>query len=169
VNDYPEQSLKISEMKIPHIFIIVLILLLGSCSESEDLNEEVKIETNSDILTSKSPWQFERFTLIRIMEKENDTITEENVMKIVNDSYKGLALNFKKDGTGFTVFPGDDDHNWTWSFNRQDEICFNEVCDDEKMVEVKLIDDGFQFTQTSFSPEDENGNSALCVGRYFFR
>ena len=146
--------------------LLLGLMLFAACSNDDTAEKEA---SDTDILISNSPWKFERFELIEIAEKENDTTTGAWVEKIVNESYQNLTFTFKEDGTGFTTFPEDINLTWTWAFNGDSQICFEGICDDESWTTITLSNKSLSFETISFSPEDEQGNSAKNKGKYHFK
>lgn len=154
---------------IYRISILVLsVAFLTACSAEELINEK---PSNTEMLTSNSPWKFDNFKLAWVTKTEKDTLTNQEIENEISDSYKNLEFTFNTDGTGLTTIPNAEEEpiTWTWFFNGNNKICFEGVCDADSFMDIKLSENSFSFDLIAGSPSNTEGENIIYQGRYVFK
>jgi len=154
-------------MKNRYIISIILFafLLFTSCSVEDLIKEE---PDNTEILVSNSPWKFESFKLAWATKTEKDTITDQEIEREVNDSYKDLEFTFNADGTGQTTAPNAEVEFlvWDWFFDGSNKICFGATCGADSFTSIQLSENSFSFDLTAGAPSNTEGEKIIYSGRY---
>lgn len=147
---------------------LLSFLFLTSCSVEDLVKEE---PDKAVILTANSPWKFESFKLAWATKTEKDTITDEEIELEVNDSYNNLEFTFNADGTGLTTMPNvqEEPHTWTWHFDGNEKICFDNCAIEDSFTKVNLTENVLSFDLTAGAPSNTQGETIIYSGRYVFK
>lgn len=109
-------------MKKLNLFIGLLIgFMILSCS-SDDSNNDDPQSTTADLLIQGSPWTFDHYEMISIIDGGNSTMTQQEIETQTNQELSGSQINFSPNGTGFSSINGVIESDWEWEIINQDQL-----------------------------------------------
>ncbi len=117
-------------MKKLNLLLGILIgLTILSCSSDNNDNPQF---TTEEELVQGSPWTFDHYEMLDILDAGNSNLTQTEIENETNISYAGQVLTFYNDGTGSATFPSDEeDDNATWQWDIVNENQLQLTFDDE--------------------------------------
>lgn len=92
-----------------YLIVILAFGFLISCDSDENQNST----ENSQLLVSQSPWGFNRFEVIEILDNDDYDIQVADITSKQNQRFDGQVIRFNSDGTGTTNNPLE----FNWKFN----------------------------------------------------
>ncbi len=103
--------------------LLICILLLNACSSDDDNNQH----TIDELLTANSPWTFNYYEMINIIDAGNSSFTQEDIENETNISNSDVTVTFNEDGSGSSFTPGEGTDSWDWEIinNNQLKIIFD--------------------------------------------
>jgi len=97
-------------------------MLFTSCS-SDDNNTDAVVEVQlEEAMVQNSPWTFDHYELINIVNTGTSTMTAAQIQSDMNLELNGFTLVFNEDGTGVTVIEGEESENWTWVIENENDL-----------------------------------------------
>ncbi len=150
--------------KVNLLLIIFIGLLISSCSSGDD-NTELSTEK---ILVQNSPWTFDHYEIIGVVDVINIDFTMKGLESEVNQKVSGNVFNFNLDGTGSRFFPEEETSFFQWEIlkNNQLKITFNGGSIRTVFKELKVSS-----SQLTFEAESVSFGvfKALHTGKYFYK
>jgi len=153
-------------MKTCVLSILLLSLIaLFSCSEDSD---DIEQDNRMQLLIENSPWAFQDYSLISIIERNNSALTEEELEKFIEKTITGSTLSFQADGTGFSKSGTSDvTNNWSWTLNKNE---VQSIWDTNGRIttwrNVEISSTRLRFESESLNFIDEEGNNIQWYGYY---
>ncbi len=157
-------------MKKLNLLLSILIgLTILSCTSDDD-NDSPQTSM-SELLTQNSPWTFNHFEMINIIDSGNSNFTQQDIETNINQEVNGQTVGFNSDGTGYTTIQGNVESNWEWEIvnGNQLKIIFDlannetEVYENFSVSSTELVLD---YQAVSY---DENAMyEVLHYGKYFY-
>ncbi len=151
-----------------NIFFIAIILSASIFSCAKDDND-IEQDIRKNILVENSPWVYQSYKLISVIERNNSTLTEEELESFIDKTTKGSTLTFNSDGTGLSKSgTGDKTNTWTWTLNKNE---IQSIWDNPKgtittFKNVEISSTQFKFEEDALNFVDEEGNNISWYGAY---
>jgi hypothetical protein len=102
--------------------IIIGLTILSCSSDDNNDNEELSM---SELLTQNSPWTFDHYEMLSILDSGNSDLTQTEIENETDIAYAGQVLTFNSDGTGNATFPSDqedDNEIWQWQIINENQL-----------------------------------------------
>ena len=147
------------------ILILGLITLLSCSNDTDDIEQDSRVR----ILVENSPWAFQDYKLISVIERNNSKLTEEELENFIEKSITGATLSFNADGTGQSKSGTSDVTNtWTWTLNKNEiqSIWDNPEGTMTTWTNVEISSTQFKFEEDALNFIDEEGNNIKWHGTY---
>ncbi len=111
-------------MKNLTIFYLLISLVLTSCSSDNSNDNQQSI---TDLIVQNSPWTFNHYQLLDIVDAGNSTMTQQEIENDVDTSLIDYTLTFNQDGSGNTYLPNEGTETWQWEIltNNQLKITYD--------------------------------------------
>ena len=153
-------------MKIRILSILILgIITLFSCSNDNDDEQDSRI----NILVENSPWAYQDYKLIAVIERNNSTLTEEELENFIDETTTGSTIMFNADGTAMAKSGTSDITNtWTYTLNKNEILS---IWDDPKgtiatFKNVEISSTQLRFEEDALNFIDDEGNNIKWYGTY---
>jgi len=98
------------------------LVLFNSCSSDDDTADVVAEVQLEDVMVQNSPWTFNHYELINVVNAGTSTMTPAEIESDMNLQLAGFTLIFNQDGTGETVIEGEEGESWTWVIENGDDL-----------------------------------------------
>ncbi|UKM65052.1 hypothetical protein GSB9_01614 [Flavobacteriaceae bacterium GSB9] len=155
-------------MKKLKVFIGFLIgFVIFSCSsESNDQSQQLAKE---ELLVQGSPWTFEHYKMINLIDAGNSTMTQQEIETKTNLDVSGNQISFSQNGTGFTSINGNTESIWEWEIIKQNQLKII-FCEDEFEIYDNLTVSSNElmivYEAATYDPDAEY--EVLHNGKYFY-
>jgi len=90
------------------------VLLFSSCSKDNEDDSDNNNLTDTELLVRKSPWNFNYFELIHIVDSNGTSLTQQEIENHINQEMNGISYNFEDDSTGRSMVNGVEQATWNW-------------------------------------------------------
>lgn len=114
-------------MKKLNLLIGLLIgFMILSCSSDDSNNNDDPPQSTIGVmevlLVQGSPWTFDHYEMISIIDGGNSTLTQQEIEAQTNQDLSGNQISFFQNGTGFTSVNGAIESNWEWEIINQNQL-----------------------------------------------
>lgn len=156
-------------MKKLNLLIGILVgLTILSCS-SDDNNDNLQLSM-SELLTKNSPWTFDRYEMLNIIDAGNSDFTKSEIENEINLLYNEQILNFNADGTGSAVFPNDEaDIIWQWKIVNENQLQLSYEAGDSNIIEnISVSNSQLIIKIESVTYDEDVVYEVLHLGNYIY-
>jgi hypothetical protein len=105
--------------KLNLFFTILFITLIFSCSSDDNNATELSI---TELLVQNSPWTFNHYKLINIIDSGNSDFTQADIENDINQNVGGNVLTFDEDGSGSSFLPEEGTDTWQWEIINSNQL-----------------------------------------------
>ena len=155
-------------MKKLNLLLGILIgLTILSCSTDEK-NDNPELSM-AELLIQNSPWAFDHYELINIIDAGNSDFTQTDIENDVNSRENSTILTFNQNGIGFVSISGGGTVNWNWEIinGNQLKLIHNEanssILENLSVSSTQLI-----FDVESVTYDQNVHYEVLHNGKYFY-
>ena len=107
-------------MKKLNLFIGVLIVFIFfSCSSDDSPEQQLTLKES---LIQGSPWTYNHYELINIIDSGNSDFTQTDIENYTNESQNGNVITFNNNGTGSSFLPNEGTDSWQWEIINDNEL-----------------------------------------------
>jgi len=103
---------------------LILGILIGftilSCSSDNDSNDPES--TMSELLIQGSPWTFDHYEMVNIIDAGNSNFTQTDIENDVNLRENGITLTFNQNGICLVTIPNYGTDNWNWEIANSNQL-----------------------------------------------
>jgi len=140
-------------------------LTFFSCSSDDDT-----VLSKEEILVQNSPWTFNHYEMINIIDAGNSDFTQTDIESDINQVVSGTILIFNSDRTGSTFTPGEGTDTWDWEIlNDADlKISYDGTTDSDTFENLSITSSQLIIEAESVSFDEVALFEVLHYGKYFY-
>ena len=155
-------------MKNLNLFIRLLVgFLVLSCSSDDDNEPQVLME---ELLINGSPWTFDHYELISIIDSGNSNYTQTDIENYTDDSQNGNIVIFKSDGTGSSSLPNEGTDNWGWEIVNNNQLKLNFGSGESDILEnITVTSSQMVIEEQSVSYDESVQYEVLHYGKLIYK
>lgn len=122
-------SLKNFLLKYRQVILILMTFLgcLGSCGndpEAEGMTPMEVDDTKARFVVEGTPWQYDRYELLEVRERNRSLLTEEELDNLISDDFSDVVIEFRENGTGTEVGFDGIPSSFFWELNSSGNVIF---------------------------------------------
>ncbi|NCO64935.1 MAG: hypothetical protein COZ17_13945 [Flavobacteriaceae bacterium CG_4_10_14_3_um_filter_33_47] len=154
-------------MKKQNLLLAIIIGFL-SLACSSDNNDEPQLSIK-DLLTQGSPWTFNHYEMINIIDAGSSNFTQTDIQNDVNSRENGTVITFNQNGTGSVFIPNEGTDNWDWEIinGNQLKLTFDGINSD--ILENLNVSSNQLIIETeSVSYDEDVQYEVLHNGKYYY-
>ncbi len=151
--------------KLNLLLTIIIGLSILSCSSSDD-HPQLSM---SELLTQNSPWTFNHYEMINIIDAGNSSFAQSDVENSINQSNSGNIVTFNEDGTGSSFLPNEGTDNWQWEIVNDNQLKLTYDSGDVEIFENISVSSSQLFIEIESVVFDEIAIYEVThYGKYFY-
>ena len=141
------------------VISVFLLVVLIAC-QSDD--ENIKSSTER-ILVENSPWSFNRYELINIIDPGDGNFTKEDVENFYNTYNDGSQVNYYENGSGLITLKNGETNEWLWRITNNNEM---EITID--INNVNIFKFNVSITELILESRNEGYGHGLINGKFIY-
>ena len=147
--------------------LLIGLMIFTSCSKDE--NTQL---TKEELLVQNSPWTFDYYELINIVNQGNSTLTQQELETDMNQEIFGATISFSQNGTGSNSIQGGNISSWEWEITEFNELklTFNgDITDNYILNNIKVTENEFIYEEQVLTDDSSAGLSVIHYGEFHFK